>query len=71
LLVRLLEGSPPVLALLARNPFPVHPPVYLRAMRYDYRFTTTAERRATGAWWSRALVGPYSPVISLAPRLTP
>ena len=68
LLVRLLEGSPPVLELLARNPFPAHPPRYVRALRYDYRFTTAAERRATGAWWSRTLVGAYSPVVSLAPR---
>jgi lipase maturation factor 1 len=66
LLVRLLEGSPDVLELLARNPFPAHPPNYIRAMRYDYRFTTAAERRATGAWWSRTLVGVYSPVMSLA-----
>jgi hypothetical protein len=65
LLVRLLEGSPPVLGLLARNPFPAHPPAYLRAMRYDYRFTTAGERKATGAWWSRTLVGAYSPVVSL------
>jgi hypothetical protein len=68
LLLRLLEGSPPVLALLARNPFPAHPPKYVRAVRYDYRFTTGVERRATGAWWERTLVGAYSPVISLAPR---
>jgi hypothetical protein len=64
LLVRLLEGSPPVLGLLARNPFPAHPPMYVRAVRYDYRFTTPAERRATGAWWSRVPRGPYSPVLS-------
>jgi hypothetical protein len=68
LLVRLLEGSPPVLGLLARNPFPAHPPTYVRAVRYDYRFTTGVERRATGAWWERTLMGAYSPVISLAPR---
>jgi hypothetical protein len=65
LLARLLEGSPPVLGLLARNPFPDHPPKYVRAVRYDYRFTTTEERRATGAWWSRTFAGPYSPVVSL------
>ncbi len=62
---RLLEGSPPVLGLLAQNPFPEHPPKYIRALRYDYRFTTVAGRRATGAWWSRTLVGSYSPVVSL------
>ena len=65
LLARLLEGSPAVLALLAGNPFPAHPPKYVRAVLYDYRFTTPAERRATGAWWSRSLVEAYSPVVSL------
>ena len=67
LLARLLEGSPDVIGLLAGNPFPAHPPRYIRAMRYDYRFTTVAERKATGAWWSRTLVGEYSPAVSLAP----
>lgn len=64
-LVRLLQGSPPVLRLLRTNPFPDHPPRYVRALEYDYRFTTPAERRATGAWWYRTLLGPYSPVLSL------
>jgi hypothetical protein len=61
---RLLEGSPPVLRLLADNPFPDHPPRYLRAVLYDYRFTTPAERRATGDWWARRELGLYLPVIS-------
>jgi hypothetical protein len=64
-LARLLEGSPPVLGLLGPNPFLEHPPKYVRAVAYDYRFTTLAERRATGTWWSRSLVGAYSPVASL------
>jgi len=53
----LLKGSPDVLALLADNPFPEHPPRYVRVMMYEYRFTTAAERRATGAWWHRDLIG--------------
>ncbi len=65
LLARLLEGSPQVLGLLGTNPFPEHVPQYVRAVAYDYRFTTPAERRATGAWWSRSLVGAYGPVVSL------
>jgi hypothetical protein len=67
LLLRLLQGSAPVLRLLARNPFPERPPRYVRALLYDYRFTTAAERRATGAWWTRALLGTYSPAVSLSP----
>jgi lipase maturation factor 1 len=62
---RLLQGSPEVLALLDKNPFPKQPPRYLRAEFYDYRFTSAAERHATGAWWRREFVGEYLPPVSL------
>jgi hypothetical protein len=65
LMLRLLQGSPPVLALLERNPFPQSPPKYLRAMIYDYEFTTWSERQAEGVWWSRRLLGAYFPPVSL------
>lgn len=64
-LIRLLEGSPPVLALLRDNPFPGHPPRFVRALLYDYNFTTPLERRETGTWWKRELRESYSPVLSL------
>jgi predicted DCC family thiol-disulfide oxidoreductase YuxK len=63
--VRLLEGAPDVLPLLAKNPFPNAPPRYIRAELYDYHFTNFAERRATGAWWRRDYVRLYFPVASL------
>jgi predicted DCC family thiol-disulfide oxidoreductase YuxK len=63
--VRLLQGSPDVLGLLAKNPFPNHPPKLIRAEFYNYRFTSPAERRATGAWWRREYVGEYLPAVSL------
>jgi lipase maturation factor 1 len=62
---RLLQGSPEVLALLDKNPFPGHPPRQLRAGFYDYRFTNPAERRATCAWWNREFIGEYLPPLSL------
>jgi hypothetical protein len=62
---RLLDGSPQVLGLLAGNPFPEHPPRYIRAMTYDYTFTTLAERRQTGAWWKREPLGTYLPPVGL------
>jgi predicted DCC family thiol-disulfide oxidoreductase YuxK len=62
---RVLEGSPPVVGMLARNPFAGTPPRFLRAVVYDYRFTTPAERRATHAWWSRRRLGLYGPVMML------
>ncbi len=61
---RLLEGSPEVVGLLAANPFPDRPPRYVRATAYDYRFTDAAERRRSGAWWRRKVIGPYSPILA-------
>lgn len=65
LMVRLLQGSPDVLRLLEKNPFPNGPPLYLRAVLYEYRFTDFDIKRATGAHWQRELKGLYLPVISL------
>jgi predicted DCC family thiol-disulfide oxidoreductase YuxK len=62
---RLLEGQPEVLGLLGHNPFPGAPPHYVRALLYDYRFTTPAERKATGLWWRRELQRSYVPAVSL------
>jgi hypothetical protein len=62
--IRLLQGSPDVLALLARNPFPGAPPRYIRAMVFDYQFSNLQEHRAQGIWWRRELMGEYSPVLS-------
>jgi Lipase maturation factor len=65
LMVRLLEGSAPVLALLDTNPFPDGPPKYVRALLYDYRFADPSTHRATGKWWVRKLEGLYFPTVSL------
>lgn len=65
LMYLLLEGSPDVLALLDKNPFPDAPPRYLRALFYEYHFTDVATYRATGQWWKRELKGMYTPVLSL------
>lgn len=65
LVVRLLEGQPNVLALLADNPFPENPPRYMRATAYDYEFTTPSERKQTGNWWKRNNPRPYIPSVTL------
>jgi lipase maturation factor 1 len=64
-LIRILQGSRPVLALLRHNPFPDGPPSYVRAVLYQYRLTDRKTRRATGAWWSREKRWLYCPVYSL------
>jgi hypothetical protein len=62
---RLLEGSPEVLDLLKSNPFPEHPPKYVRASFCAYRFTQPEERQQTGAWWQRDRLALYLPAVSL------
>lgn len=64
-LVRLQEGSPPVVRLLAGNPFPQAPPRRIRSTLYDYRFTGLEARRKDGAWWRREPLGPYCPELPL------
>ena len=72
-MVRLLQGSPDVLGLLAKNPFPGSPPKYIRALVFDYSFTDFATRRATGDWWARVPRGLYFPATALrtAPEAAP
>jgi hypothetical protein len=65
LIYRLLQGSHEVNGLLANNPFPDKPPLYIRAMFYRYRFTTVDELRHTGAWWKREELREYLPTLSL------
>lgn len=55
----LLENDPDICSLLGRNPFPDEPPRAVRARRYRYRYTTRAERRETGDFWTRTLVGDF------------
>jgi hypothetical protein len=59
--VRLLEGSPEVLALFRHDPFAGRPPARVRAVLWQYWFTTPAEKRRTGSWWRRQPLGPYAP----------
>ena len=61
---RLLEGSPPVLRLLAYDPFGGRPPRYVRAELYRYRFSNLATRRREGVWWTRERIGAFGPTLS-------
>jgi Protein of unknown function (DUF1222). len=63
--IRLLQGSPDVLQLLDRNPFPARPPRFVRGGLYRYRFSDPVMRRATGAWWTRESLGTFSQPSSL------
>ena len=63
----LLTNDPDVLALFAANPFPNHPPREVRAVLWQYWFTTLAEKQATGDWWRRLLLGAYAPTLAIGP----
>jgi hypothetical protein len=62
---KLLQNDRAVLSLLRTNPFPGKPPHYVRALLYEYHFTTPAERKQSGLWWKRTLAGSYFPAVSL------
>jgi hypothetical protein len=51
-LLALLKGNKDVLGLLAKNPFPVNPPLYLRTVVYDYKFCYGDPK----AWWFREFI---------------
>jgi hypothetical protein len=60
---RLLENDRDVLALFRTNPFAGAPPRYVRAVLWQYWFTTIEEKRSTGNWWRRSLLGVYAPTL--------
>jgi len=62
---RLLTNDRALLSLMGLNPFPDAPPAFVRALFYRYRYTTPEQKRQTGAWWSRQLLGTYLPPMSL------
>ncbi len=62
---KLLEADRDVLGLLRHDPFAGARPTFVRARLFSYRFTTPAERRASGAWWSRTLVSDYLRPVAL------
>lgn len=64
-LYHLLKGTPEVLKLVRFNPFPDHPPTYVRAVMYDYTFSSYKEKKELGIWWKRDLMGLFSPTLSL------
>jgi len=64
-IARLLEGDPPTLRLIRRNPFPDAPPRFVRARFFRYRYTTWRERRELGAWWVRRFEADYLPPVRL------
>ncbi|HLM79603.1 MAG TPA: lipase maturation factor family protein [Terriglobales bacterium] len=65
--VRLLSNDNDVLALFEKNPFPHEPPRQVRAVIWQYWFTTMSEKRTQGLWWRRQFLGLYAPTIGREP----
>ncbi|MGA8273475.1 MAG: lipase maturation factor family protein, partial [Candidatus Sulfotelmatobacter sp.] len=61
--VRLLSNDKDVLKLFAGNPFAHEAPHQIRVLLWQYWFTTMAEKRGTGMWWRRQLLGRYAPTL--------
>jgi len=61
--LRLISNDQDVLNLFAGNPFPKTPPREVRAVLWQYWFTTLAEKKKSGMWWRRNFVGLYAPTI--------
>jgi hypothetical protein len=63
---KLLHNDPLALQVFAGNPFPDHPPRYIRAIWYRYKFAQPGNPE--GRWWEREKLGDWFPVISLDDR---
>lgn len=68
LIWKLLHDDKGTLSLFASNPFPTHPPRYIRAVLYRYSFALPGN--AQGKWWNRERLGLWIPPLSADdPRL--
>ena len=59
----LLMNDPDVLQLFAGNPFSDKPPHEVRAVLWQYWFSTMPEKRTRQIWWRRQLLGIYAPTL--------
>jgi hypothetical protein len=64
----LLTEDADVLALFKGNPFAPTPPHFVRAVLWQYWFTSIEEKRRTGDWWRRQWMGVYAPEIAALPN---
>ncbi len=60
----LLENDQAVLGLFAGNPFSNAPPRLVRAVLWQYWFSSEEEKRREGVWWRRQLLGTYAPTLT-------
>ena len=63
LIWKLLHNDPGMLGLFAGNPFPDHPPHYIRAVLYKYHFAKPGNPEHV--YWTRDRVGLWLPALSV------
>lgn len=57
LLVRLARGDPGIRRLLRTDPYDGGAPALIRVRVFEYRYSTSVERRTTGRYWTREFRG--------------
>jgi lipase maturation factor 1 len=65
---KLLLNDRDVIGLFRSDPFDGMAPRYVRAVLWRYWFTSLDEKRRTGNWWRRRLLGLYAPAIERMPN---
>jgi len=65
LLAKFLEADKGVIRLIRESPFGEERPNAIRALVYQYNFTTAEERRQTGNIWKREFIDTYFGPVSL------
>jgi hypothetical protein len=60
----LLQNDRDVLGLFRGDPFDGKPPKYMRAVLWQYWFSTPEQKREQGVWWTRQYLGTYAPTIT-------
>jgi hypothetical protein len=63
---RLLANDADVLGLFRNNPFSEMRPRFVRAVLWQYWFTSADEKRRTGNWWRREWRGVYAPELTIS-----
>jgi hypothetical protein len=64
----LLTNDRAVLGLFVGNPFSDAPPRFVRAVLWQYWFSTLEEKRTKGIWWRRQFLGTYAPTLIQLPN---
>jgi hypothetical protein len=63
----LLNNDRAVLGLFSGSPFPDVPPRMVRAVLWQYWFSSLEEKRSEGVWWRRQFLGIYAPTLTRLP----